>query len=178
MTDSKTQTEEMALKQDHSMDIRVGLPRRLLSIVYDSLLMFALLIVANALLIPFQHGKPIAPGNHLYQLYLLYVIYLFFAWFWIHGGQTLGMKAWGIRLVSTDGKPIGWKRATVRFAAASFSWILLGSGFLWSLFDPDKRALHDILSHTRLVRVRFASAKTSERKQTDEKEKPERQHGA
>ncbi|WP_233279498.1 RDD family protein [Acidihalobacter yilgarnensis] len=159
------------MNPNKKMDIRVGLPRRLLSIAYDGLLMFALLIVANALLIPFLHGKSITPGNHLYQLYLLYVIYLFFAWFWIHGGQTLGMKAWGIHLVSDDGKPIGWWRATVRFFSAIISWALLGGGFLWSLVDREKRSLHDILSHTRLIRVAATSSKPSQREQADEKEK-------
>lgn len=162
------------------MDNRVGLLRRLLAMAYDGLLMFALLMVASALLIPFQHGQAVAPGNHLYQLYLLYVMYLFLAWFWVHGGQTLGMKAWRIRLVSDDDKPIGWTRATLRFFLSLLSWGLLGFGFLWSLVDREKRCLHDILSHTRLIKIPppSDSTKPSQREQSTEEENTQRQHGA
>ncbi|WP_083250684.1 RDD family protein [Acidihalobacter aeolianus] len=154
------------------MDNRVGLPRRLLAMAYDGLLMFALLMIASALLIPFQHGQAVAPGNHLFQLYLLYVLYLFLAWFWVHGGQTLGMKAWRIRLVSDDGKPIGWTRATLRFFLSILSWLLLGTGFLWSLVDREKRCLHDILSHTRLIKIPSPSdlLKSSQSEQATEQE--------
>lgn len=146
----------------------VGFLRRMLSIAYDSILSFSLLIVAVILLLPFSHGKPIAPGNHLVQLYLFYILYLFFAWFWIHGGQTLGMKAWRIRVICIDGKPLGWRRATLRFFFAILSWALLGGGFIWSLFDKDKRTLHDILSHTCLIRTAPPSPNAPECDQTDE----------
>lgn len=150
---------------------RIGFLRRLAAMIYDSLLLFALLIAANAILIPFLGFQPIKPGNHLYQIYLLYVIYLFFVWFWIHGGQTLGMKAWDIKLVSDNGKKVGWTQATVRFFGSILSWGILGGGFLWTLIDKDNRSLHDIISHTHLLRVIRQSPNIPNSKQTNEKEK-------
>jgi uncharacterized RDD family membrane protein YckC len=85
------------------------------------------------------------------QLYLLLIAFAFFGWFWVHGGQTLGMRAWRLRLVSADGGPVSWKQAAIRFAAALLSWSCLGLGFFWALIDREKRAWHDRLSGTRLI---------------------------
>ncbi len=77
----------------------------------------------------------------------------FHLWFWTHGGQTLGMRAWRLRLVSDDGDKVTLRQALVRYAVAILSWLVLGLGFLWILFDGKKRAWHDIASRTRLVLV-------------------------
>ena len=85
--------------------------------------------------------------------YLLGVSFLFFGWFWVHGGQTLGMRAWRIRLVTAAGGRPAWRHALIRFPAALLSLAPLGLGFCWSLVDSRRRTWHDILSRTRLVVV-------------------------
>ena len=160
------------MERNKTIGNRIGFFRRLAAMAYDGLLLFALLIAANAILIPFLGFKPIQPDNHLYQIYLLYVIYLFFVWFWIHGGQTLGMKAWDIKLVADNGETVGWTQATVRFFGSIISWAILGGGFLWILFDKENRSFHDVISHTHLLRVVRQSPDTSDRKQTKKKKNP------
>ena len=128
----------------------VRLPRRLAAIAYDACLLFGVLFVATALVLPFAPGPAIAPGNRLYLLYLLGVSYLYFGWFWTHGGQTLGMRAWGIRMRATDTEGVSWGHATRRFLASLLSWGALGAGFLWSALDAERRAWHDRLSATTL----------------------------
>jgi uncharacterized RDD family membrane protein YckC len=135
-----------------------GLPRRLAAAGYDCLILAALLVLADAVLVlPLQAGLGIsaeAIGAHpLFRLYLLLVILGFFTWFWTHGGQTLGMRAWRLRLVRADGSPVDARRALLRLAAAALSWAALGAGFLWVLFDRDRLAWHDRISNTRLVVV-------------------------
>jgi len=131
----------------------VGLPRRLAAILYDSLLLFSLLFIASIVLVlPFE----ITYQHSLYPLYLIYIYtigFLFFCWFWVHGGQTLGMKSWKIRVQQKDGRPMTWRLAILRCALALVSWLLLGAGFLWCLFNPQRHALHDIISHTYLVKA-------------------------
>ncbi len=78
---------------------------------------------------------------------------LFFAGFWTHGGQTLGMRAWRIRLVGRGGGRVSWGQATLRFFAAIVSWLALGLGFLWALVDRERHAWHDRCSGTRLIRL-------------------------
>lgn len=116
---------------------------------YDGALLMSVLFLATALLMPFTGGA-IERGNHLFRIYLLIWSYLYFCWPWVKGGQTLGMRAWRIRARQTDGVRLGWKAATLRFFLAIISWLLAGTGYLWSLFDAQKRTLHDRLSRTRL----------------------------
>ena len=73
--------------------------------------------------------------------------------FWLHGGQTLAMKTWRIRLVSVDGMPIRPAQALLRYLLCwpGILLILLGVGILWAVLDRDGQFLHDRLSGTRLI---------------------------
>jgi uncharacterized RDD family membrane protein YckC len=133
-----------------------GLLRRLAAIFYDSLLLLAVLFVAAGLALLVNGGKPIASGNPFYSAYMLLLIFLFFAWFWVHGGQTLGMRAWRFKVIRDDGQPLTWSDALKRFLLAILSLLPAGLGLLWSLFEPDNRAWHDRLSGTRLVLVDYS----------------------
>lgn len=128
-----------------------SLPRRLAAIFYDLLLLLAVLFVASALALVINGGVPIRTGNPFYTLYMLMVAFLFYAWFWVHGGQTLGMRAWRIRVLRDDGLPLTWTDALKRFLYAGLALAPAGLGFLWSLIDGEGRAWHDRLSTTRLV---------------------------
>ncbi|MDP1773451.1 MAG: RDD family protein [Methylobacter sp.] len=127
-----------------------GFLRRLTAIVYDLLLLIAVLFVATALLLPLNGGQAFTAQQFFFPLYLLLVSFLFYAWFWTHGGQTLGLRAWKIKVLTLDKKPISWKQALLRFTAAIISWGFLGLGFLWILIDKNQRSWHDRLSKTAL----------------------------
>ena len=131
-----------------------GLLRRLAAIFYDLLLLFALLAVATTVItLPF--GMP-DTGTRLlaFQWFLFEIIpLLFFTGFWWRGGQTLGMRAWRLKVVRMDGSPLRWVDALKRHLAALLSCLSLGLGFLWVLVDHDRLAWHDRLSGTRLIRV-------------------------
>ncbi len=142
---------------------RAGLLRRLAAILYDSLLLLAVLFIAAALPTLLFAGGTAADGamapsyeNHpvyraLFSMYLFLVAFGFFGWFWLHGGQTLGMRAWRIRVVTFDGKPIGPWHALLRYLVAIASWLPLGLGFWWSLWDKERLCWHDRYSETVLV---------------------------
>lgn len=135
-----------------------GLFRRLAAMVYDGLLILALAFVVSALLLMASGGRLGQPDRPPWLLWahriaLAASIWGFFAWFWIHGGQTLGMRAWRLRLVAVDGSAITWAQTIRRFAGATLSLVALGLGYLWVLFDPDRRSWHDRLSGTVLVGV-------------------------
>ena len=129
-----------------------GLGRRLAALSYDLVLLAGLWFIATALVLPFNGGEAFRPRHWSYSLYLLSVTFLFFGWFWTHGGQTLGMKAWGLRVRTMNGDALRWKQAVVRLAAACFSLGALGLGYLWIVFDREGLAWHDRLSRTRVVR--------------------------
>jgi len=145
-------TDPIATKRQHA-----GLFRRLFAIFYDCFLLAAILFIVSAIATALNHGKAIEPGDFLYPLFVFVIFslsYLYFAWFWIHGGQSLGMKTWRIRIQTVDNGDIDWKTAAIRFIAAIFSWGFFGLGFLWALFDKDKRCWHDLVSHTVLLDLR------------------------
>lgn len=125
--------------------------RHLAAIVYDALLLLAVLFFATLALLPLNGGRAIEPANGLYSTYLVAVSYAYFAWFWTHGGQTLGMRAWRLRLLANRGTSITWTSSLVRFIGALLSWLAFGAGFLWSLFDPQRLTWHDHLSQTALT---------------------------
>lgn len=118
--------------------------------VYDALLVVALLMVAAAVVVV-PAGATVDSGTLWFQGYLLLVWWFYFALCWRLGGQTLGMKAWRIHLVTLHGGPPGWSDTAIRFIAAFVSAAAFGLGYLWSLFEPQCRTWHDRLAGSRLV---------------------------
>lgn len=134
-----------------------GLFRRLFSIFYDLFLLLAIYFIVSYAAIFLNHGKAIEPGDAFYPLFVFIIFglsYLYFAWFWIHGGQSLGMKTWRIQLRSEDKGIIDWKIAGIRFISAIISWAIAGIGFLWALFDNKNRCWHDLASKTVIIDLR------------------------
>jgi uncharacterized RDD family membrane protein YckC len=124
-----------------------GLLRRLASMVYEAVLLFAVGFFAAWLFFFASGGRDATAGatRHLLQLFIGLVFAAYFLWSWLRGGQTLAMKAWRIRLV--DVTPA---RALMRFALAVLLVPTLVS-IVWSLFDRDRQFLHDRIAGTRLT---------------------------
>ena len=133
-------------KPSHPASSRPGLLRRLAAMLYDTLLVFALLMLVT---LPFALlGLGQTP---LHQSALVITIFLFFSKFWRHGGQTLGMKSWHIRIVSNNGQAISYSQCLLRLIAATLSFLCLGLGHLWMLIDKDKLTWPDRFSETHLI---------------------------
>lgn len=134
-----------------------GLPRILAAIFYDLWLVAALWMLGATLDTMIRHAitGSANTGNHLLlQAWFLLSPFAFFGWFWTHGGQTLGMRSWRIRVVDMQGREISWGQAFKRFLAALVSWGIMGLGYLWILFDRDGLSWHDRVSGTCLVLTR------------------------
>jgi uncharacterized RDD family membrane protein YckC len=136
-----------------------SLPRRLAAILYDALLLAAILLLASLIALPLLGDDASRMAILLFRLYLVLIIFGFFAWFWTHGGQTLGMRAWRIRLQNRGDGPITLWQVLLRFLVAALSWLLFGLGFIWSLFDKEKLTWHDRYSMSELVVLPKKAAK-------------------
>ena len=139
-----------------------ALPRRLAALLYDVLLVLPLIMFSAFLLMGLRSlftgegaGELGSPALHptLVQLVAWLTACAFFCSFWGVGGQTLGMQAWRIKLVTTTGEKPGLKPLLLRCIGATLSAACLGLGYLWSLVDRDNRYWHDMLTGTRLVVV-------------------------
>jgi uncharacterized RDD family membrane protein YckC len=129
-----------------------GLFRRLAAILYDALLVGALLFLATIPFIAMRAGEPVEIGdNAIYRIVLASVVYAFFVGFWTRAGRTLGMQSWGLQLQTADDSKPTLAAASVRFFAALLSWAPAGLGFLWQLWDKDQLTWHDRISGTRIV---------------------------
>lgn len=127
-----------------------GLARRMLVITYDALGVLALLFAATALALPVTRGEVVALRDPAFTAYLVAVSFMYLALFW-RRGQTLGMRAWRVRLLTDDGRTLSWPRCAVRFLVALVSAGALVLGYLWALADPQRRTWHDRASGSRLV---------------------------
>lgn len=119
--------------------------RRLAAILYDTLQVIALLMLVTLPFALLDLGQ-----TPFHQSALALTIFAFFAKFWRHGGQTLGMKSWDMRIVSNDGRPITFTQCLLRIIAAVPSFIFF-IGYLWMLVDKEKRTWPDRFSDTHLI---------------------------
>jgi uncharacterized RDD family membrane protein YckC len=85
---------------------------------------------------------------------LTFVVYiLYFPFFWARGGQTPGMRPFGIRVVrDVDGGPVGWGAAFLRLLGLWISGIALYIGFIWVFIDKRRRGWHDLIASTVVIK--------------------------
>ena len=127
--------------------------RRLAAILYDSLLIIAMWLITTLLLVAFINDGAALQGP-LFQFGLYFEACLFYSYFWRLRGQTLGMQVWKIKLISPSLQTLSWQECFARLFFALVSVSMLGLGFIWMLFDPERLTWHDRASGTRVVLLR------------------------
>ena len=137
--------------------------RRFAAMFYDSLLVIALVMVTTGIYMAVAGAVmgTDALKTHLdtggmsrdpfYKTILFLAIFFFFSYFWRRLGQTLGMQVWRIRVQNADGSGISWTQCILRFMVAIVSWLCLGLGFFWMLWDKDRLTWHDRYSESQVV---------------------------
>ncbi len=151
-----------------------GLARRLAAFVYEGVLLFGVVMIAGYLYSSLTQQRHALQGQVGLKVFLFVVLASYFVWFWSHGGQTVAMRAWHVRLITRCGLPVGKGRAALRYLA-SWIWFLpaLASAWLGGLHSatqifaliavgvlayallarlhPQHQFWHDALCGTRLV---------------------------
>jgi len=129
-----------------------GWLRRLLCMIYEALIVVALVLAGGlfALVLPSgTAGVEGAPRLAL-QLWIGALLCGYFAGCWWRFGQTLAMKTWRLVLTAADGTPPSLARSLARLALAALT---LPVSVLWPLVDRDRLFLHDRLAGTRVWRI-------------------------
>jgi uncharacterized RDD family membrane protein YckC len=137
--------------------VSAGFGRRFAALIYDSFLLFALLMIFTGMVLVFTR-RAVLPETYgawayVYRAGLVGVIAGYYILNWVRSGQTLGMRAWRLRAVTDTGKPLCGRAAVLRFVCGVLAWPPAGLGVLWLYLDPDHLAIHDRLSKTRVVRL-------------------------
>lgn len=151
-----------------------SLRRRMAAFLYEGVLLFGLVMVVGliySIAVNQRHGLQGRQGMMAVQFLALSV---YFMWLWIHGGQTLALKTWQLRLVTPEGGPLSPMRALVRYlsswlwfmppllvtwlagwhdkstmSAALLVWMAFYASLSWAL--PSRQFLHDVISGTRVI---------------------------
>ncbi len=154
-----------------------GLARRLAAFTYEGLLLFGVLMVAGWLYGGLTQQRHALQGRSGLQAFLFLVLAVYFVWFWSHGGQTVALKAWRLRIERSDGGPVSQARAMARYlaswlwflpsllavhladlhsAAAIGTTVMVGAiGYAATCYlHPRRQFLHDALCGTRIVDAR------------------------
>ncbi|MBY0268191.1 MAG: RDD family protein [Burkholderiales bacterium] len=128
-----------------------GLGRRLLCLIYEALLLTAVVLFSVAIATGIARLLDIPHPRLLTQIVLLLVCGCYFVLQWMRSGQTLPMKTWRMRIETRDGRPLDAAASLRRLILAMLGYGSAGITILWALFDRDRQFLHDRLAGTRLV---------------------------
>lgn len=130
--------------------------------VYDAFPLAGLWIVGAALwMLAFHRGDDLsqlaaatrAPLDlALRDLWLVALATAYFVLSWTRVGATIGMRAWGLRLVRADGTRLDARVALLRLGLAVLSLAALGAGFWFAMLDDERRTWHDRVCGTRMTR--------------------------
>jgi uncharacterized RDD family membrane protein YckC len=128
------------------------LRRRFASMAYESLLLLGVLSVSFMLPhLALGMAFDLALPGWVLWAHVFIVLGAYFAWYWLHGGQTLAMQTWKIRLSTPSGSEPSMRQLALRYLLAWPSVICLGAGLFWAFFDRDRQFLHDRLAGTCLL---------------------------
>lgn len=154
-----------------------ALMRRMAAFLYEGVLLFGVVMLVGlvfGIAADQRHGLQHRSGL---QAAVFLMLSLYFIWFWTHGGQTLAMKTWHLRLVSDRGTPLSLRQAAARYLlmwlwiapSLMLAWLaqwhesgtLLGLMVVWialyaslSFLMPQRQFVHDAICRTRVINTR------------------------
>lgn len=129
-----------------------GVIIRFAAFLYDALLIIALWFLLGVFGVAFNQGEAVATYSPFLSSACFIVAFSFNAYFWRNGGQTLGMRAWRLRLINSRLEPLTLTQCFVRFITAIASLAIFGLGYFWLWIDKDRLSWHDRMSDTRVIR--------------------------
>ena len=125
--------------------------KRFAAMIYDTLLVVAVSMAYAGISLAINkrllNGAEDYVSGLLFQLGWLATIMLFFCFFWSRAGQTLGMRAWRLKIINCQQQSPSWLQCIARCILAPIGWLL----FFLALFRADRQCLHDRLTHTQTI---------------------------
>ena len=160
--DKSTQetSSKLTLQEKYQGCPRAGLVKRLGAYIYDLFALVAVLMVSVIVailvviigskisLINLEAYKDVADylsQSTVFAFYIAFVTIAFYAYFWTKGGQTIGMKAWRLRIQNSDGSNISFTQSLIRMATSAF-----GLGNLLVLFRG-RNAFQDLWAECEVI---------------------------
>ena len=136
-------------------EINAGLMRRLLALLYDSILIIGI-YMSYVILVTYLNGSALESQLEILFLQFSFIIFifLFYCYFWkFNNGQTLGMQVWKIKLVSLGNEEININKMVLRCALSMIFSLVFLSNFIFIIFNKERKTLGDYFSETKLLKV-------------------------
>lgn len=143
---------EAVMLSQSSIKNNAGVLVRFAAFLYDALLIIGLWFLVGAIFVAVNAGESVSANNPFLSIVLFLVTFWFNCHFWRRGGQTLGMRAWRLRLINQHDTGLSLQQCLLRFIVAMCSILTCGLGYFWSYVDKDKLTWQDRLSNTRVIR--------------------------
>lgn len=133
--------------------------RRVLALLYDTLVLAAITlsyvlivaIIAKIIISPKTDEAVEVYQYAWFPIGMVSVNVLFFVYSWRKVGQTIGMRAWRLKLVNLQNQTPSIQQCLLRCVLAPLSIIVIGMGYWWCWFDKEGRSAHDRLTNTRVL---------------------------
>ena len=136
-------------------EINAGLMRRLLALLYDSILIIGI-YMSYVILVTYLNGSALESQLEILFLQFSFIIFifLFYCYFWkFNNGQTLGMQVWKIKLVTSGNEEININKMVLRCALSMIFSLVFLSNFIFIIFNKERKTLGDYFSKTKLLKV-------------------------
>jgi uncharacterized RDD family membrane protein YckC len=136
----------------------IGFGRRLLASMLDAVFIFFFSMIVSTLagvvgMVLGMYSPDVEEISSRFVVatgLLLSILYYVIAWS-KGGGQTVGNFTFLMKVVGTDGQPIGLGRAFLRYLGYYVSAFALSIGFLWAAFDKRRQGWHDKIARTYVI---------------------------
>ena len=124
------------------------------SLIYELFALVPIWMVAGFIFIFFFNGFFGVYQRLIFQIYLWLISGIYLTYCWTRSGQTLAMRAWKLKIISTRGR-LTKKLAWIRYVFATLGVLMGGVNFMWALTNKKHLYLHDKILKNHFIDVRF-----------------------
>ncbi len=143
---------------NEEMNEKAGFFIRFIAYMIDSVLLTIAIGIIGAIALAgnlaLMNNQTVVLAISLLSWVIMLIVYIgYFIYFYGTSGQTLGKKMLNIKVVSTDGTPLTYKKGLLRVIGYIIASIPIYIGFIWMLFDENKQNWEDKIANTYVVKV-------------------------
>lgn len=120
--------------------------------IYDIFPILGIILFTSFITLLFRGGAEVPSGTHWFRALIFLEIVFYYVYSWKVGGQTLGMRAWKFKIVSSnENGSLSWGQSLTRFSIGLISTLMLGIGILWKAISKDSKSWMDLCSQTKTI---------------------------
>jgi len=123
--------------------------------LYDIFPILGVFLLTSLAILLIRNGIELERFTPWFMILLFSELAFYYIYSWKKGGQTIGMKAWKIKIVPNQKNQmsLSWNQALTRFLTGMLSTVLIGGGLFWKLFNKTNQSWMDLASDSQTVTV-------------------------